>query len=193
MKNLVFFAALAAAVASAQSAQVGPPPGRPAAKLAPEAGAGSIPKATLTRQGFKILEDGFNLKLATFNPSEPVYMLGTTRGVYLQGFGAVFSAELELVQSPTINPFHQKILPEEITSTHARKVKQLPLLRQAMRDQLMLCARSLDAMPPNEQIVMVVRLDYQTAWENTAGLPAQIMLRADRKSAAAGDIQTEDQ
>ncbi len=187
MKNAIFLTVLAAAVGCAQ---VGPPV-RPAAKLTAEAG--SISRPTFSRQTFKVLEDGFNLKLARFNPGEPVYMLGSTRGVYLQGFGAVFSAELELVQSPTVNPFHQKILPEEIVATHARKVKQLPLLRQAMHDQLMACAKSLDAMPANEQIVMVVRLDYQTAWENTDGLPAQILLRADRKSAAAGDIQMEEQ
>jgi hypothetical protein len=192
MRNITFLTLLAAAVGCAQ---VGPPPSRPAAKLAPtaSAGAGSISKPAFSRQTLKVLEDGFNLKLAGFNPGEPVYMLGSTRGIYLQGFGAVFSAELELVQSPTVNPFHQKILPEEVVATHARKVKQLPLLRQAMHDQLMACAKSLDAMPANEQIVMVVRLDYQTAWENTDGLPAQILMRADRKSAAAGDIQTEEQ
>jgi hypothetical protein len=192
MKNAIFLTVLAAAVGCAQ---VGPPPVRPAAKLTagPAAEAGSISRPTFSRQTFKVLEDGFNLKLAGFNPGEPVYMLGATRGVYLQGFGAVFSAELELVQSPTVNPFHQKILPEEVVATHARKVKQLPLLRQAMHDQLMACAKNLDAMPANEQIVMVVRLDYQTAWENTEGLPAQILLRADRKSAAAGDIQMEEQ
>ena len=150
------------------------------------------PKVSITRQTFKTLEDGFNLKLTTFNHADPIYMLGLTRGVYLQGYGAIFSTELDLIQSPTINPFHMKILAEEVVSTHTRKLKQLPLLRQAVKDQLMTCAKNMDAVPDGEQIVMVLRLDYQP-WEDMVGLPGQILLRADRKSAAAGDIQVEEQ
>jgi|SRR5271157_724359 len=167
---------------------------RPVAKPAPPATAAPRPKINITRQTFRTLEDGFNLKLTSFNPNpaEAVYMLGLTRGVYLQGYGAVFSAELDLIQSPTINPFHQKILDEEVIETHKRKLKQLPLLRQAVREQLKACAQGMDMVPPGEQIVMVVRLDYQ-AWEDVDRLPSQIVLHADRKSAAAGDILVEEQ
>jgi hypothetical protein len=195
MKRTILLAALAAAVGCAQA---GPPPARPVARQVAKTAAPapavavSAAKVIITRQTFKTLEDGFNLKLTTFNPGDAVYMLGLTRGVYLQGYGVVFSTELDLVQSPTINPFHQQILPEEVAATHARKVKQLPLLRKAVLEQMMTCAKNLDAVPASEQIVMVVRLDYQ-AWEKMAGLPSQILLRADRKSAAAGDIQVEDQ
>lgn len=186
MKSLAILITLAAAAAWGQA-------GRPSAKPAPVgAGTAATPKITITRATFKTLEDSFNQKLATFNSAEPVYMLGASRGVYLQGFGAVFSVELDLIQSPTLNPFHQKILPEEVTATHARKIKQLPLMGKAMLEQMMICARSLDALPANEQIVMVIRLDYQP-WEDTDKLPTQILLRADRKSAAAGDIQVEQQ
>lgn len=163
-----------------------------AAKAVPPAASVAPTRTNITRQTFKTLEDGFNLRLTTFNHADPVYMLGLTRGIYLQGYGAVFSTELDLIQSPTVNPFHQKILPEEVTATHTRKLKQLPLLRQAVKDQLMTCARNMDTVPNGEQIVMVVRLDYQP-WEDLAGLPGQIVLRADRKSAAAGDIQVEEQ
>jgi len=111
----------------------------------------------------------------------------------LQGFGAVFTVELDLVQSPTINPFQKEIPPQQAASIYARKQKQLPLLKKAMTEQLAECARSLDAVPSNEQVVMVVRLDYQPAWEKLTGLPTQITLYADRKSAAAGQVQVEDQ
>jgi hypothetical protein len=185
MKLLTLTLVLTAVSVFAQSGQLV----RPAAKPAPSAGGARV---TLTRQTFKTLEDDFNQKLQTFNPSERVYMLGATRGVYLQGYGAVFSVELDLIQSPTLNPFHQKILPEEVTATHDRKLKQLPLLGKAMLQQMMACARALDAIPANEQIVMVIRLDYQP-WEDTDKLSSQILLHADRKSAAAGDIQVEQQ
>ena len=149
-------------------------------------------RIVISRQAFKTLEDQFNLKLTTFNPSELVYMLGLTRGLYLHGFGAVFSTEIDLIQSPTINPFHRQILPEEVVSTHLRKLKQLPLLRKAMIDQMVACARDIQGLPMNDQIVVAVRLDYQ-AWEDTVGLPGTILLRADRRSAMAGDIKVEEQ
>ena len=165
---------------------------RPVAKAAPALASGGTARPNISRQAFKTLEDGFNLKLASFNPHDAVYMLGATRGVYLQGYGVVFSTELDLIQSPTTNPFHQKILAEEVVATHTRKLKQLPLLRQAMKEQLATCAKSMDGVPAGEQMVLVLRLDYQP-WEDIAGLPAQILLRADRQSASAGNIQVEEQ
>ncbi|HEV2447756.1 MAG TPA: hypothetical protein VGS58_17615 [Candidatus Sulfopaludibacter sp.] len=187
MRTTILIAALSVATACAQ---VGAPPQPVAAKAT--APVGSAAKTSITRQSFKTLEDHFNEKLATFNSAEPIYMLGATRGVYLEGFGTIFSVELDLIQSPTINPFHRQILKEEVDATHSRKLKQLPLLEKAVQNQMMSAARSLDAVPANEQFVMVVRLDYQN-WENTAGLPGQILLRADRKSVAAGQIQMEEQ
>lgn len=185
---------LTIAVAAPLSAQVGPPP-HPAMAQAPPAVAASTaagPKINITRQTFKPLEDDFNLKLSTFNPAEPVYMLGQTRGVYLQGYGAVFSVELDLIQSPTVNPFHGAISKQDVASTHTRKMKQLGLLQDAVRRQMIACAKGLDAVPADQQLVMVVRLDYQP-WEDTEKLPSQIVLSADRKSAAAGNIQVDEQ
>src|SRR5579872_7538157 len=165
MKNATLLLTLAAACGYAQ---VGPPPApRPvaaeAAKPAPSTGAmaKSLPRPAITRQLLRPAEDLFNLKLATFNQADPVYLLGATRGVYLPGFGAVFTVELDLVQSPTINPFQKEISPEQAASIYARKQKQLPLLKKAMTEQLIECAKSMEAVPANEQVVIVVRLDYQ--------------------------------
>ena len=41
-------------------------------------------------------------------------------------------------------------------------------------------------------MVVAVRLLYQP-WEDTPGLPGQIVMKGDRQSALAGDIQTEEQ
>ena len=194
MKNVTLFLALA----TCGLAQVGPPPTpRPNAEalkvVRSENGSARLPGVGITRQILRPSEDLFNLKLTTFNEADPVYILGATRGVYLTGFGAVFTVELDLVHSPTINPFQKEIPKEQADAIYARKQKQLPLIKKAMMDQLAECAKSLEAVPANEQVVMVIRLDYQPAWEKITGLPAQIMLHADRRSAAAGQIQEEDQ
>ena len=41
-------------------------------------------------------------------------------------------------------------------------------------------------------VVVAVRLDYLN-WEDTSGLPGQILMRADRRSALAGYIEEEQQ
>ncbi len=171
-------------------AQMARPVAKASVPSAPAAAGGARP--SLSRQSLKSFEDGFNVKLSSFNPGDSIYMLGSTRGLYLQGYGAVFSAELDLIQSAATTPWHTKITAEEVVSTHMRKLKQLPLLREAMKNQLAVCARTMDSVPANEQVVMVVRLDYQP-WENRVGLPDQIMLHADRQSALSGAIQVEEQ
>ena len=118
--------------------------------------AGSIVKAAsrpaLSRQALKASEDGFNAKLGTFNPTDPVYMLGATRGVYLQGYGVVFSAEMDLVQSPTITPFQRTIEPPQVDSIYARKQKQLPLIRKAMLELTCSRKKALTVIPLGHQV-----------------------------------------
>src|SRR5208282_4071738 len=59
-------------------------------------------------------------------------LLGTTRGVYLEGYGVVFSTELNLIVSPNLSPFHTSFSKIEIARIHDRKVERLPLLKQKM-------------------------------------------------------------
>jgi hypothetical protein len=53
--------------------------------------------------------------------------------------------------------------------------------------QTVATAPSMKGMADTDQIVMVVRLVYRP-WEDTTGLPGQILVRADRRG---GNIRTE--
>jgi hypothetical protein len=123
---------------------------------------------------------------------DDVQLLGGTRGIYLDGYGAVFTTEISLAYPPARTPFHPTATPLEIKNLHERKVKHLPLVRQAMRDMMMDSAKSLTFVPMNDQIVVSVRLLY-LPYEDTAGLPSEIVMKADRKSAIEGDLHTEEQ
>jgi hypothetical protein len=125
-------------------------------------------------------------------PNFPIDLLGATRGVYLDGYGAVFTSEISLMRAPSITPFHQTISKEEMAQVHKKKLERLPALRDSMKEMVKAAARSLFLVPENQQIVVAVRLDY-LQWENTSGLPGLILMRADRKSALAGDIHQEEQ
>jgi hypothetical protein len=139
------------------------------------------------------IERDFDGKLEKIGDANtPIDLLGATRGVYLDGYGAVFTAEMSLLRAPSVNPFHQTISKEEMTQVHDKKLARLPALRESVKEMVKAAARSLFLVPENQQIVVAVRLDY-LQWENTSGLPGLILMRADRKSALAGDIHHEEQ
>jgi len=107
-------------------------------------------------------------------------LLGPTRGVYLEGYGAVFSTELNLVVSPNLSPFRPAFSKLEIARMHERKIQRLPLLKQKMREVLVASAASLENLPPSEQVVLAVSL-FHYSWEDYSGLPSQIVMQAERQ------------
>jgi hypothetical protein len=115
------------------------------------------------------------------DPADPLDLLVMPQGVYLPGYGAVFTAQVNLIVSPTVNPFRQEMSKPEIARVRARKLQKLPLLRQTMRDMLLGAASSLDSVPAAERIVVAVSL-FHYHWEDTAGLPQQIVMQGERRA-----------
>jgi hypothetical protein len=152
----------------------------------------STERPNVPRKVFTDLESNIDYKFRVANDKDPFDLLGLTRGLYLPGYGAVVTTELSLIATPTINPFRLKITPEEAARVHQRKVDHLPLLRKTMQGMWKDAALALTAMPDTEQVVLAVRLLYQP-WEDTGGLPGQIVMKGPRKAALTGDIQTEEQ
>ncbi len=148
-------------------------------------------KALLNFSAITDLEKQLDQKISMAGGSDPMLLLGEARALYLAGYGAVVTQEVSLVMSPTISPFKSQITPQEVAQTHQRKVARLPLLKQTMRDMWSSAASSLTMVPPNEQIVLAVRLLYKS-WEDTKGLPGQIILKGTRAAGLSG-IQTEEQ
>jgi hypothetical protein len=80
---------------------------------------------------------------------------------------------------------------------HQRKLDHLPLLQKAMREMVKNTAMTFGAagdrmklLPPGAQFVLAVRILY-LPWENTTGLPGQIIMKADLKGALEGKIMEE--
>ena len=139
----------------------------------------STSHARITRSALAGVERSFDGRLARPTP-DSFYLLGSTRGVYLEGYGAVFSTELNLIVSPNVSPFHQSFTKIEIARIHDRKVQRLPLLKQQMRELLVASAVSLENLPPSEQVVLAVSL-FHYSWEDYSGLPTQIVMQAQRQ------------
>jgi hypothetical protein len=149
-------------------------------------------KSRVPRQALVEVERRLNNKLASLGGAEdPIDLLGSTRGIYLDGYGAVFTAEASLVIAPGLSPFHTVVTEPEKEKVRQRTLDRLPLLKQLMRDMWRDSASALTAMPENQQVVIAVRLLYHQ-WEDTRGLPSQIVMKGDRR-AAANSIQIEEQ
>jgi hypothetical protein len=137
------------------------------------------------------LEKGFDGRLAALDPMDPIDMLGGTRGLYLTGYGAVFTTELSLIVTPGLFPIAtSRYTPEFKAAVRQRKLARLPKLEEAMKEMVKMTALTLAPMPDDQKIVLAIRLRYLPE-EDTSGLPAQIVMSADKKSAQLGDIKTE--
>ena len=169
-------------------------------KASVSGGTPSQPQPITAYKGFKVapgsfkgIERRFNEQLTTlFDLNEPLDLLGPVRGVSLDGYGLVFTAELSLVVTPAKNPFLQTIPPALKERIRQRKIERLAKLKEAMKDMMRTAATTFIQVPLDQQIVFSVRFLYEP-WEDLTGMPSQILMKADRKSAAAGDIQVEEQ
>jgi hypothetical protein len=153
-----------------------------------------IKQYKIAPQSFRDLERRFDMNLEAMvqDPNEPVDVLGPTRGIYIENFGVVFTVEVSLVKTPELSPFLKEIPKSMAERIHQRRVERQPLLEKAMQDMLHAMARTFIQIPNDQQVVLAVRLLYGS-WENTVGMPAQIMLRATRAGVQTGDIIEEKQ
>ena len=143
------------------------------------------------------LEKSFDSAIEKVSASDPMNIMASTQGVYVAGFGAVFTAQVDLINTPAISPFRLTISAADKQRILRRKLERLPLIRQHMRQLLTAAASSLPSLPPNEQVVLAVSI-FRYGWEDAKGLPAQIVMQAERsqlmkRAAADNAIRTEEQ
>jgi len=140
----------------------------------------AVAEPILNRSMLSPVEKKIDQRLETLF-DEPFLLLGMTRGLYLDKFGAVFSSELQLVSTPGIGTFGFTAPTKEIlTATRKKKLERLPILKDAMRAQLASAAVSLEKLPVDEKVVLGISI-FRRSWEDSTGLPAQIVMQATRK------------
>lgn len=168
------------------AAAFGQAPLRPAALISPGE------KPGVSAMAMAAVEKKLDKKISMMGGSDPIQLLGLTRGLYIGGFGVVLTQEISLVPTPFPNPFRQVITPQETTQIHQRKIARLPVALQTAREMWKDAAEALNTVPDEEQIVLALRLLYQS-WEDTKGLPAQLVVKATRADGLAGNLHVEEQ
>lgn len=141
---------------------------------------GVAQRPRVNRVALAAMERTFDQRILRFDVNDPFDLLGSTRGVYLEGYGAVFTAEVNLVASAVITPFRPKPSAGEIERLRQRKAARLALLKKHMREMMLSLAASLEGVPPQEHIALGVSVFY-FSWENREGLPSQVLMRAQRQ------------
>ena len=126
----------------------------------------------------KAVEGTINDKLKS-NVTDPYDLLGTARGTYLQGYGAVFTVELDLVVGTSFyaTPFRPALSEQEKKAMRDRKERKLEVLKETMRELMTSASGSLPGLPPQEHLVMEAFL-FNYSWENIKGLPHRVVLTA---------------
>ena len=156
--------------------------------------AASIPPK-VSRAAIAPMEKSMDTKIERISPNDPYMLLGNTRGIYVEDYGTVFTFEINLVASAALSPFGRtSYTKEEIAKLKEKKQQRIFQLKQAMREMMMAAASSIDTVPADEQIAVGALIFYYN-WEDSAGLPRQIIMQAPKKallSAAKGDSATLD-
>src|SRR5450759_667063 len=108
---------------------------------------------------------------------QPTELIGDTRGLQLEDYGVVFTTEVSLVITPGLMPGRPKIPPEMAARVKVQRLARIPLLKAAMMTMMGSMAAAFTQIPAGHKLVLVVRL-YYGAWEDTTGMPAQVIMRA---------------
>jgi hypothetical protein len=141
------------------------------------AAAGEAPR--VDRAQMEKVEKSLDATLLRFTPDNSHTLIGLTRGVYLEGVGAVLTAEVILVNAP-ISIMHPLPSKDEIAQMRKKKLERLPMLKKVLKDALASAAATLNTLPPDEQVVIAVIVP-RFQFEEAAGLPAQVTVQAPRK------------
>ena len=117
----------------------------------------------------------------TMMTEDPWSVLGYTRGVYLDGYGVVFSAEVELVPSGAPSPFRPAFTKDDIVRQREKKRVRISFLKEQMPGMLVNLAHTLRDMQPGDKVALAVTIPYYR-WERADGLPRQIVMSASREA-----------
>lgn len=134
----------------------------------------------VSRDALKALEEKFDQRIQSYNINDPFELLGNTRGVYLEDYGAVFTSEINLVAAAVVTPFRPRFTKEQIEQLRLKKVARVEDIKKLMQTMLVDSALALSTVPSEQKIAVGVSL-FRFSWEDSRGIPSQIVMEAPRR------------
>src|SRR5580704_9820581 len=101
----------------------------------------------------KSVEASLDDRIKNFWADNPFSITRLTRGLYLDGYGAVFTVDVSPVLSTT-SMMHPTVTKEEVVKAHKVRIERIAQLRQLMPMAVADAAASLDPVPAEDQITI---------------------------------------
>lgn len=141
------------------------------------AAAGEAPRVDRTQM--EKVEKSLDATLLRFTTDNSHTLIGLTRGVHLDGVGAVFTAEV-IVVNANVNIMKPLPTKEEIVQIRNKKLERIPILKRVLKDALVSAALALETIPPDEQVVIAIIVP-RFKFEDATGLPSQVTVQATKR------------
>lgn len=141
------------------------------------------------RDSLETVERSLSDRLRSNEALSTMYVLWRPRGAYLEGYGAVFTIELNLVPMGDISPFQKAYSAEQKRQLNIRKRQRLEDLTEQARVMLVDAAKQLKVLPEGEKVALAVTL-FHYNWEDVTDLPSQLVVQAPRSTLLAGAAGT---
>ena len=97
----------------------------------------------------------------------------------------MFTTELSPIYTPGLSPFQPNISEQDKAKVRQRKLARLPVVERLMNSMLLSAAKELAAVPDDQQIVVAVKFLY-LPYEDTSGLPGQMVVKSSRRAILSG-------
>lgn len=138
-------------------------------------------RPTVIRGEMAAVERSINGRFQRIDDPSPIMLLTPARGAYLDGFGAVFTLEVNLAPIANISPFQRGYSEEQKRKLNIRKRSRLENLEADARTMLIEEAGKLPSLKPSEKIALVISL-FHFGWENLENLPGQFVMQSERST-----------
>jgi hypothetical protein len=133
----------------------------------------------VNRAVIRSVEVSLDDRLSKLWQDTPMSVTSHTRGLYLDGYGAVFTLEMNTA-SDGVGLMSTFLTPQKKDQVKRLKIERMPQLEKALSLALVDVAASLDPVPLDEQVVIEVDLLRYT-WEDGAGYPAELLVQSTRR------------
>lgn len=129
----------------------------------------------VSRNALKAVETNLTERVKSLWEDNPFSVIGNTRGLYLEDYGAVFTMDVSPVLSTT-SMMHPTVTKEEVIKARKVRMERIAQLKQVMRMAVADAAASLDSVPGSDRVTVVVYLAHHE-WEDISGMPGQLTFR----------------
>jgi hypothetical protein len=133
----------------------------------------------VNRSVIRSVENNLNERFSRIWPDTPMALTSHTRGLYLDGYGAVFTLEMNIA-SDGVSLMTTNLTPQMKVQVKKLKIERVPQLQKALSQALVDAAASLDPVPLDENVVIEIDLLRYT-WEDGAGYPAELLAQSTRR------------